>query len=117
MPRRPAPTPLLLYQGPLPPRSRSKFTMPSVPRPIFLPPAMVTRGPARQQVHNVGDNTKSEYGRMKGVQESPPGSGVRVCGGGSGRIRGPWDHSGSYRTVAQTETVVMPPKAAGVGTM
>ncbi|KAI9466037.1 hypothetical protein BJY52DRAFT_317395 [Lactarius psammicola] len=110
MPRRPAPTPLLLYQGPLPPRSRSKFTMPSVPRPIFLPPSMVIREPARrQQVHTAGDNTKPEYG-MKGVQESPLGSGVRA--GGGGRIRGPWDHSGSYRIVAKTETVVMPPKAA-----
>jgi len=38
MPRRPPPTPLLLVQGPLPPRGESKFTMPSVPRPIFHPP-------------------------------------------------------------------------------
>ncbi|KAH9048514.1 hypothetical protein EDB84DRAFT_1456389 [Lactarius hengduanensis] len=115
MPRRPAPTPLILYQGPLPPRSRSKFTMPSIPRPIFLPPSMATRGPTRRQVHNVGDNTKPEYG-MKGVHESPPGPVVRVGGGGGGRIRGPWDHSGSCRIDAESGTVVMPPKAA-VGTM
>ncbi|SRR6266436_5305679 len=38
MPRRPPPTPLLLVQGPLPPRGTSKFTMPSVPRPAFHPP-------------------------------------------------------------------------------
>lgn len=37
MPRRPPPTPLLLVHGPLPSRSESKFTMPSVPRPIFYP--------------------------------------------------------------------------------
>ena len=37
MPRRPPPTPLLLVRGPLPPRGESKFTMPSVPRPIFHP--------------------------------------------------------------------------------
>ena len=37
MPRRPPPTPLLLVPGPLPPRGESKFTMPSVPRPIYHP--------------------------------------------------------------------------------
>lgn len=38
MPRRPPPSPLRLVHGPLPPRGESKFTMPSVPRPIFYPP-------------------------------------------------------------------------------
>jgi hypothetical protein len=101
MPRRPAPTPLLLFKGPLPPRSESKFTMPSVPRPIFLPPFVVTRGPApRQRVHSTA--------ATKSVQESPAGSGVSV-----GKIRGPWDHTKSYTiAAAKTATVVMPPKAA-----
>lgn len=109
MPRRPAPTPLLLFKGPLPPRSESKFTMPSIPRPIFLPPCVVTRGPAlRQRVHAVGDgNTDPQYG-TKGVEESP---GAR--GGGGGKIRGPWDHTESYTiAAAKTARVVMPPKAA-----
>jgi hypothetical protein len=42
MPRRPPPTPLHLIQGPLPPRGRSKFTMPSMPRPIFQPQNMAS---------------------------------------------------------------------------
>ena len=108
MPRRPAPTPLVLFQGPLPPRNQSKFTMPSMPRPIFHPPSMVTRGPSSRR-RTAGDNTELGYG-IKRVQESSVGSEVRV--GGSGKIRGPWDHSGSYRTVAKTVTVVVPPKAA-----
>lgn len=109
MPRRPAPTPLLLFKGPLPHRKESKFTMPSVPRPIFLTPSVVTRGPApRQRVHSVGDDSPD---RMKGIQESPAGSGMRV--GSGGKIRGPWDHAGSYTiAVAKTATVAMPPRAA-----
>ena len=99
MPRRPAPTPLVLYQGPLPPRNQSKFTMPSMPRPIFLPPSMVTRGPAIRR-RAVGNNTELGY----------EGSEVRV--GGGRKIRGPWDHSGSYTTIPNTVTVVAPPKAA-----
>lgn len=35
MPRRPPPTPLRLYVGPLPPRSQPKHTLPSVPRPAY----------------------------------------------------------------------------------
>ncbi|KAF8275204.1 hypothetical protein EI94DRAFT_39004 [Lactarius quietus] len=104
MPRRPAPTPLVLFQGPLPPRNQSKFTMPSMPRPIFLPPSVVTRGPATRR-RAVGDNSELVYG-IKGVE----GSSVRADGGG--KIRGPWDHSGSYATIAKTVAVVVPPKAA-----
>jgi hypothetical protein len=43
MPRRSPPTPLRLYQGPLPLRSKPKHTLPSVPRPTFVP--MVQAGP------------------------------------------------------------------------
>jgi hypothetical protein len=91
MPRRPAPTPLVLYQGPLPPRNHSKFTMPTMPRPIFLPVSVVTRAGERA----VGDNRELGYGIK----------------GGSGKMRGPWDHSGTYRTVGNTAVVVAPPKA------
>lgn len=37
MPRRPAPTPLRLHQGPTPPRNHPKFTLPSVPQQTFYP--------------------------------------------------------------------------------
>jgi len=45
MPRRAPPTPLRLYQGPLPPRSIPKHTLPSVPRPTFVPLAPAGSGP------------------------------------------------------------------------
>ncbi|SRR6266404_6422829 len=105
MPRRSAPSPLLLSQGPLPPRGRSKFTMPSVPRPIFHPPSVVSRGPApRQRVDTMGRNGELGYG-LKGVQ-----GGMELRVGGSGKVRGPWDHSGSYTIIATT--VEMPARAA-----
>ncbi|KAI0818795.1 hypothetical protein BC629DRAFT_676210 [Irpex lacteus] len=45
MPRRSPPTPLRLYQGPLPPRTVPKHTLPSVPRPTFVPLAPAGPGP------------------------------------------------------------------------
>ncbi|KAJ3881482.1 hypothetical protein F5051DRAFT_106447 [Lentinula edodes] len=42
--RRAPPSPLRLVQGPTPPRSAPKHTMPSVPRPTFCPPMIVSRG-------------------------------------------------------------------------
>ncbi|KAH9925260.1 uncharacterized protein B0H18DRAFT_1009324 [Fomitopsis serialis] len=45
MPRRPAPTPLRLSQGPLPKRSEPKHTLPSLPRPVFHPPPRASQGP------------------------------------------------------------------------
>lgn len=38
MPRRPAPTSLLLHKGALPTRGQPKHTLPSVPRPTFAHP-------------------------------------------------------------------------------
>lgn len=45
MPRRPPPTPLRLHEGPLPTRSRPKHTLPSVPRPTFVPRIPAVRSP------------------------------------------------------------------------
>ncbi|KAI0928233.1 hypothetical protein AcV5_005862 [Taiwanofungus camphoratus] len=46
MPRRPAPTPLRLIEGPLPSRGQPKHTLPSFPRPAYHPPVHIVRGPA-----------------------------------------------------------------------
>jgi len=43
--RRPPPTPLRLYQGPLPLRNRPKHTLPSVPRPTYVPLVPAINGP------------------------------------------------------------------------
>lgn len=45
MPRRAAPTPLRLIQGPLPKRGEPKHTLPSLPRPAFHPPPRLSQGP------------------------------------------------------------------------
>ncbi|KAI0340682.1 hypothetical protein BDW22DRAFT_1360112 [Trametopsis cervina] len=45
MPRRSPPTPLRLHEGPLPPRSKPRHTLPSVPRPTFVPMAPAAHGP------------------------------------------------------------------------
>ncbi|KAI0085429.1 hypothetical protein BDY19DRAFT_446811 [Irpex rosettiformis] len=45
MPRRNPPTPLRLHQGPLPSRTQPKHTLPSVPRPTFVPLAPAGPGP------------------------------------------------------------------------
>lgn len=93
MPRRPPPTPLHLVQGPLPPRGRSKFTMPSIPRPIFHPQKMVGQTPVpRERVHS---KRERETGwRVEGHPKSSPSPRCTV------------------RTVT---TLVVPPKAAGTG--
>jgi len=79
MPRRPPPTPLLLYSGPLPPRGQSKFTMPSVPRPIFCPVMVHARRLVpRERVYTIRAGGELG-GRVEGCQESGPS---RAVGGG-----------------------------------
>ncbi|KAH9829152.1 uncharacterized protein C8Q71DRAFT_791390 [Rhodofomes roseus] len=45
MPRRQAPSPLRLVQGPLPKRGQPKHTLPSLPRPALHPPSRASQGP------------------------------------------------------------------------
>ncbi|THH15596.1 hypothetical protein EW146_g4896 [Bondarzewia mesenterica] len=115
MPRRPPPTALRLAEGPIPPRGKSKFTLPSVPRPIFHPPSVVPRGPvprAREpslasagmssvQTPTVASNIPSPAS----ATQTPP----------SGKVmRGPWDHSQSISVPFDVESVLSPPKRAAV---
>ena len=101
MPRRPPPTPLHLVQGPLPPRGISKFTMPSIPRPIFHPQTVVGERPVpRERVHS---NRVGVAARETGwrVPKSPS-----PCTVGRARV-------GSVTT--PFGVLVKPPKAAGTG--
>ncbi|KAI0273848.1 hypothetical protein BC834DRAFT_855841 [Gloeopeniophorella convolvens] len=106
MPRRPAPTPLRLIQGSLPPRGRSKFTMPSMPRPIFYPPAVVARCAAPRERQRPVEGSASRSG-SPGLEQTPEG----LESPGSS-VRGPWDHSGTISIPLDAGTVVAPPKAA-----
>jgi hypothetical protein len=103
MPRRPPPTPLLLVQGPLPSRGMSKFTMPSVPRPIFHPQTMVAQRPVpRERVSNnrTGVAARESGWRVEGGRESPSPSTV-----GRGHIR-------AIIIPVDSGATAMPPKAA-----
>ena len=56
MPRRAPPTPLRLYQGPLPPRSRPKHTLPSLPCPTFRPRLLAMGAPnPRSRAQSIDD--------------------------------------------------------------
>src|SRR5882762_8682864 len=102
MPRRPPPTPLRLVNGPLPPRSRPKYTLPLVPRPTFFRPPMVVRGPAprtRQQALEIAANTddggpratRSQLLHFTILAEASDGSNL-YSADTSQSARGPWDH-------------------------
>jgi hypothetical protein len=107
MPRRPPPSPLRLVQGQLPPRGVSKFTMPSIPRPIFHPETMVTNRPVtRQRVHSnraaAAVGTRELGWRAAEGQESPS---PRSVGSAYGHVR-------SDVSPVDVGRMVMPPRAA-----
>jgi len=104
MPRRPPPTPLHLVQGPLPPRGISKFTLPSMPRPIFHPQTMVGQRPVpRERVHSnrIGVAARETRWRVEGGPKS-----ASPCTVGRARARSVTTSFGE---------LVKPPKAAGTG--
>ncbi|TFY65458.1 hypothetical protein EVG20_g5574 [Dentipellis fragilis] len=125
MPRRPPPTSLRLVEGPLPPRGRSKFTLPSVPRPTFQAPAVAPRGPiprarhpspAPMNVHMSHDRLPplvipTELASSLSVRPSPSSSPKEKI------TRGPWDHHRSISVQFDLESVLAPPKRAAISTI
>ncbi|KIK63764.1 hypothetical protein GYMLUDRAFT_40829 [Collybiopsis luxurians FD-317 M1] len=115
MPRRGPPSPLRLAQGPTPARSVPKHTMPSVPRPVFTPPMIVSRGANARprvstlQVDVVMEEIKSCYGPVGDQSQGSILETAREL-----RIRGPWDHSGSISAQLERGRVLAPLKAAVV---
>ncbi|EPT05415.1 hypothetical protein FOMPIDRAFT_1021255 [Fomitopsis schrenkii] len=74
MPRRSAPTPLRLVQGPLPKRGEPKHTLPSLPRPAFHPPSRVSQGPVpreRSQVYATTADREDSGARASVAQLVP----------------------------------------------
>ncbi|KAJ7470376.1 hypothetical protein FB451DRAFT_335911 [Mycena latifolia] len=121
MRRRSPPTSLRLVQGPVPPRSVPKHTLPSVPRPTFAQPATVVRGPTpRQQVTQREDPLlAAKFADLPAIlipSTSPlPGSLLSattpiVSPRSRGSMRGPWDHSGSITTPIDMESLLTPLK-------
>ncbi|KAI0048228.1 hypothetical protein FA95DRAFT_1491300 [Auriscalpium vulgare] len=99
MPRRPPPTALRLVEGPLPPRGRAKFTLPSVPRPIFHPPAVVAHGPVPRA------RLQAKEGAADGGKQGAHGK---------GQTRGPWDHSRSISVPLDVSALLQTPARAAV---
>ncbi|KAJ7168085.1 hypothetical protein C8R43DRAFT_983035 [Mycena crocata] len=117
MPRRSPPTSLRLVQGPVPPRSTPKHTLPSVPRPTFSQPAMIARGPSpRQQASQREDPLLSaKFSSLPAIviplSTSLPSAVLSATTPSSrGRMRGPWDHSGSITTPIDMESLLTPLK-------
>ena len=74
MPRRPAPSPLRLVQGPLPKRGEPKHTLPSLPRPAFHPPSRASQGPVpreRSQIYAPNADQEVSGARASVVQLAP----------------------------------------------
>ncbi|ETW85659.1 hypothetical protein HETIRDRAFT_414650 [Heterobasidion irregulare TC 32-1] len=122
MPRRPPPTALRLIDGPLPARGKSKFTLPSIPRPTFHPPSTVARGPVprSREVTSVitANAVTSPQSQPSHLPIPSPVSTGRASPSpslqSSKLTRGPWDHSRSISVPFDVESVLAPPKRVAV---
>lgn len=119
--RRAPPTALRLVTGPIPPRSRPKHSLPSVPPPTFHPiPASSSQPiprPALERrtrinlTHFPSMDNLNFYGNGSG-NSSPVSAGS--CSTKGKVTRGPWDHSGSISMEFDVERVLAPPKPVAV---
>ncbi|KAI0320511.1 hypothetical protein OF83DRAFT_1031610, partial [Amylostereum chailletii] len=112
MPRRPPPTALRLVEGPLPPRGKPKFTLPSVPRPVFSPPSMAPRGPVERSRPRTPDVTG-----MAGTPTptTPPSTAGTTPSPSRSPIRGPWDHSRTISVVVDLNGILPAPMPVAMG--
>ncbi|KIJ60601.1 hypothetical protein HYDPIDRAFT_116897 [Hydnomerulius pinastri MD-312] len=131
MRRRSPPTALRLVQGPLPPRTQPRHTLPSIPRPAFLPLDSLPRGPTppprtRQTspAHLLFSDLPplnlelasicrpSSSGSSSPTSASSSPTSERIPGK---RLRGPWDDSGSVGLVVDVDSILAMPKPVKVG--
>ncbi|KAI9568948.1 hypothetical protein HD554DRAFT_632246 [Boletus coccyginus] len=119
MPRRAPPSSLRLFEGPLPPRSQPRHTLPSVPRPVFHPTAFLPREPApapRSRQPNPGHLIFPDLPPLSpelvGGYPSPNSS---PAWSPSKRVRGPWDDSSCFDLVVDVDSMLAPPKPVAVG--
>ncbi|KAJ7771802.1 hypothetical protein B0H16DRAFT_1514779 [Mycena metata] len=105
MRRRSPPTSLRLVQGPVPPRSVPRHTLPSVPRPTFAQPATVVRGPTprQQALHNEDPVLAAKFDSLPAILIPPTPT-------SRGSLRGPWDHSGPITAPIDMERLLSPLK-------
>lgn len=139
MVRRSPPTPLRLYNGPLPTRGQPKHTLPSLPCPAFCGPAPLSSStstnapgpvPRARMMHTElpqlhipdlaipGLFTALDTGSGPSSPTSAASSTGSLSGGGRKRskefVRGPWDHSGAIRVPFDVSTVLAPLRPAAI---
>ena len=119
MPRRPPPSSLILlpFTQPLPPRRKPKHTLPSIPKPTFYHPAVVSRrGPTPRQVapRHSEDNLSSLLAQAQSMQMPHAVKDHEDLMKKGKSVRGPWDHSGSIRLRFDVESVLSPLKPVAI---
>ncbi|EGO21690.1 hypothetical protein SERLADRAFT_474423 [Serpula lacrymans var. lacrymans S7.9] len=123
MPRRSPPTALRLVQGPLPPRSQPRHTLPSVPRPVFQPVAYLPRGPSPTPRPRIPGESAATYSQLppldinfSSAPSSNSSSPVLGSSPASGsRVRGPWDHHRSIELRVDIDSILKMPMPVVVG--
>ncbi|KAG9318147.1 hypothetical protein JVU11DRAFT_220 [Chiua virens] len=114
MRRRGPPSTLHLFQGPLPPRSHPKHTLPSLPHPVFRPEGSLSRDPcslprARQAVpDHIISPLALELAAICRSSGSTPNSPNK-------RRRGPWDDSACFEVTVDVDSILAPPKPVAMG--
>ncbi|KAI6151043.1 hypothetical protein BKA82DRAFT_1000921 [Pisolithus tinctorius] len=107
MPRRPPPSALRLFHGPLPPRSEPKHRLPSVPSPTFYPQGALPHQPSpppRAKPSSTRVACSELDTSMCGP--SPTSSPCST----TKRRRGPWDHSSSIELRVDVDSLLAVPK-------
>lgn len=112
MPRRPPPSALRLFQGPLPPRSEPKHRLPSVPSPTFYPKGALPRQPSPPP------GVKPNFARVACSELTRLGPEISMYGPSptsspcctTKRRRGPWDDSSSLDLHVDVDSLLAVPK-------
>ncbi|KAF8556903.1 hypothetical protein OG21DRAFT_506075 [Imleria badia] len=125
MRRRGPPSSLRLVQGPLPPRTQPKHTLPCVPRPVFQPEAFLLRSPAPALRTRQADPSHLIFPDLPPLslelaticRPSSSGNSTPTSSPSSPtkRVRGPWDDSSCFNFVVDVDSILALPKPVAMG--
>ncbi|EIN07669.1 hypothetical protein PUNSTDRAFT_126649 [Punctularia strigosozonata HHB-11173 SS5] len=137
MPRRPPPTSLRLVAGPLPPRSKPRHTLPSLPMPAFYPTAetRLREKPRASRDAPVlaidtsvpaalafpagaspisADDSRLRHSRSSSSISSTSSTPASPAARQTRAIRGPWDHSSSIPFQVDVDALLAAPAPAAL---
>lgn len=127
MRRRGPPTSLRLFQGPLPPRSQPKHTLPSVPRPVFQLEGSLPWGPSPAPRTRQANTDYLIFPDLPPLSSPELAAICRPSSNGNStpsssptwsptkRVRGPWDDSSCFNFVVDVDSILAPPKPVAAG--